>query len=113
MVVASYFSSKAAVSYIVAGLMWLKLRTFPAKLRHVFVMAGLMWLEFSTFLVVEKVSCWPIALRLGFGCARSVSFPRLLFVVLDFSSSVFFVLSLYFYQKLKIGIKFNILPKKV
>ncbi|KAH0885911.1 hypothetical protein HID58_062007, partial [Brassica napus] len=60
-VVAAYFSGEAVVNLIVVGLMWLKLRTFPAKLRtfpaklrHMFVMAGLMWLEFSTFLVVEK-----------------------------------------------------------
>ncbi|CAN7082120.1 unnamed protein product [Brassica oleracea var. botrytis] len=32
-------SGEAAVSFIVAGL-WLKLRTFPAKLRHVFVSHG-------------------------------------------------------------------------
>lgn len=35
------------MNLIVAGLMWLKLRTFPAKLRRVFVVVGLMWLEFS------------------------------------------------------------------
>ena len=84
MVVAAYFSGEAVVNLIVVGLMWLKLRTFPAKLRHMFVMAGLMWLEFSTFLVVEKVSRSPIVLRLVIGCACSDSFPTALFVVLDF-----------------------------
>ena len=59
------------------------------------------WLEFSTFLVVEKVSCWPIVLRLGFDCACNASFPSILFVVLDFSFFVFFDIVFVFLSKIK------------